>query len=197
LFYTKLLPDYWQSRNLIDSPPNKLGLNKDFIMKANTVPPLNDDFEEYFLPWYHLGYVDPVTRRVPRPSEYKNDVKFYDRLMFEATSLMVFDGEVGLCLFEQAYEVARDSDKLGPTECLAAAEELNRRGFSELAYNMFEEIAQKALQENDVETLKSLVFSLWQCRRFSQKAASDLANLILEKHPEVLPPLPKKKKRSK
>lgn len=165
-------------------------------MKENAVPPLSEDFDDYFLPWYHLGYVDPVTRRVKRPIEY-SDVNFYKRLMFEATSLMPVEEEDDVCLFEQEQEVARDPDDFGPTACLLAAEDFNKRGFSGFAYRIFEEIARKALIEKDVETLKCLIFSLEQCRLFAENAANDLTDRIFEEHPEVLPSLPKKKNRSK
>jgi hypothetical protein len=163
-------------------------------MKENSVDAFSQDSPDYYLPWYHLGYVDPVTRRVERPSQYKDNVKFYDRLMYEANLFMEHDGEIGLCLFEQAYEVARDSKELSPAECFLAAEEVNKRGFSELAYKMFAEIAEQALNEKDMKTLDSLLFSLWQCRGFASNNAKTLADLILNKHPELLPPQPKKKR---
>jgi hypothetical protein len=188
------LPADWQSRNLIDSPPNKLGYNKDIKMKEMTYDPWSKDCEDFYLPAYHLACVDPVTRRVEKPSDCKDDVKFYDRLMYEANLFMERDGEIGLCLFKQAYEVARDSKELGPTECFLAAEELNKRGFFELAHKLFAEIAAQALKAKDTETLRSLIYSLWQCGGFARNNALTLADVILSKHPDLVPELAKKKR---
>jgi len=171
-----------------------LGVNKVLNMNTLTDAHLSEDFQEYFLPWYHLGMVDPVTRRVERPLAFASDVKFYERLMFEAISFMVHDGDLGLCLFEQAYELARDSESLGLAECLLAAEELNNRGFSELAFPMFAEIAKRALAENDLPILRSLMFPLSQCGRLVRLEARDLIELIEAEHPGLrLPAKPKRK----
>ena len=161
-------------------------------MNTKTDAHLSSDFEEYFLPWYHLGMVDAITRRVERPNEFRNDKRFFDRLIEEGDSFIMIDGDIGLCLFQQAYEVARDSESLGLTEWLLAANRLNNRGFSELAFPMFAEIANKAIAEKDSVILDDLLYPLSQTSLLVRREAMELATLIEDELLELMPPAPKK-----
>jgi hypothetical protein len=191
------LPACGGTRTLIDSLPHDAGVTKDFIMKKKTTAPSRStsiastsitSISERRLYVFNL---DPISRRLERPDGL-TDIQFYDGLMLEADSLMwEVGGDLGLCLFEQAYELARDSIELDSDACLYAAIGPYQRGFFELAYKMFEEMTNKALEEKDVEQLRVLSAFLSDCGGFAQNNADNLREKISAKHPEiVIPRLP-------
>ena len=95
--------------------------------------------------------------------------------------------DLGLCLYEQAYEWGRNHNCPGAS--LVALSRLTELAFVELAYKLYHEMTRLALQKNDVETLTSLHFVLSEITMFRNlvnDTAPALIKEIEENHPEII-----------
>jgi hypothetical protein len=99
---------------------------------------------------------DHVFQRIDPKPEVDDETALYI-LMMEAEELIYrHQHEGGLCLYEKAYALARESEELGPDACFGVMFHLHYFGFHEQSLRMCIEIAEAAARIPDVSLLRDL-----------------------------------------